>query len=155
MVIATIVDRCDVAIGHRCGELLNSSSKNHKTLHLIKNPFSDGDRPGMRRDDRGDRREGGAPDRRDFGGRGGDRRDDRRDDRGPRREGGGERGGDVWRRAPQEDRRGGAAGGESGGNWRNARQAEPAKPREERRGGEERPKEGGLIVKSCLVGGDV
>uniref|UniRef100_A0A8D8F007 Eukaryotic translation initiation factor 3 subunit A n=1 Tax=Culex pipiens TaxID=7175 RepID=A0A8D8F007_CULPI len=113
-------------------------------------PMRDGDRserPGMRRDDRGERREGGAPDRRDFGGRGGDRRDDR----GPRREGGGggERGGDMWRRAPQEDRRGAAgggggagAGGESGGNWRNARQAEPAKPREERRGGgEERPKE--------------
>lgn len=107
----------------------------------------------MRRDDRGERREGGAPDRRDFGGRGGDRRDDR----GPRREGGGggERGGDMWRRGAGGGGGGAAAGGESVGNWRNARQAEPAKPREERRGGEERPKEGGLIAKSCLIGGDV
>ncbi|XP_055616530.1 eukaryotic translation initiation factor 3 subunit A [Toxorhynchites rutilus septentrionalis] len=109
------------------------------------------DRGPMRRMDRqpmlrdGDR----DRDRRDFG-------RDRRDDRaapGPRRDGERDRDGDrrgdrdsMWRRGglQQDERRGGGGGGgrgEEGGNWRTGPRQDAAKPKDDRRAGDERPKE--------------
>lgn len=94
-------------------------------------PMRDGDRGGLRRD--GGDRDRDRGDRRDFGR---DRRDDRgglrRDDRGDR--------GDTWRRAPVDDRRPGGRE-EAGGSWRAGPRQDPPKPRDDRRGGEDRPKE--------------